>query len=218
VALRVLLADDHEPTLVGMRSAIEQAGMKVVAEVTNGPDAVLAAIGTRPDIALLDVHMPGGGGIEAAAQIAREVPDTVVVMVTGTATDDELFAAFRAGARGFLLKDTDPDRLPHALEGVVRGEAAVPRTLTARLIDEFRLRETSREPLTGPDGERLSRREQEVLQLMAEGLPTREIGERLGIGAVTVRRHVSAVVEKLGVADRAAAVQAFRAAARPPAP
>lgn len=215
MTLRVLLADDHEPTLVGMRSALEEAGMKVVAEVTNGPDAVLAAIGTKPDVALLDVHMSGGGGIEAAAEIAREVPDTAVVMVSGVVTDEDFFAALLAGARGFLLKDTDPDRLPLALEGVLAGEAALPRTLVARLIDEFRARQTERLPLSGPTGARPSEREWEVLKLLADGLPTRAIAERLGISEVTVRRHVSAVVEKLGVPDRAAAVELFRSSSRP---
>jgi two-component system, NarL family, nitrate/nitrite response regulator NarL len=214
VALRVLLADDHEPTLVGMRSALEDAGMKVVAEVTNGQDALLAAIGTAPDVALLDVHMPGGG-IEAAAAIAREVPGTAVVMLSGIVRDEDVFAALLAGARGFLLKDTDPERLPLALEGVLRGEAALPRTLVARLIEEFRKRQTERLPLSGPTGERPSEREWEVLKLMADGLPTRAIAARLGISEVTVRRHVSAVVEKLGVTDRAAAVQVFRSSSRP---
>jgi DNA-binding NarL/FixJ family response regulator len=115
-----------------------------------------------------------------------------------------------AGARGFLLKDTDPDRLAHALEGVMKGEAAVPRTLTARLIAEFRVRETVPQPVGGPSGARLSEREHEVLRLMADGVPTRQIAERLGISAVTVRRHVSASIEKLGVADRAAAVDVLR--------
>jgi DNA-binding NarL/FixJ family response regulator len=214
VTLRVLLADDHEPTLVGMRWALEHAGMRVVAEVTNGPDAVLAAIRTKPDVALLDINMPGGSGIEAAAQIGRDAPETAVVMLSGVARDEDLFAAVLAGARGFLLKDTDPDRLPHALKGVMKGEAAVPRALMARLIDEFRMRERSRVSLTGPGGERPSEREWEVLQLMAEGLNTGQIAERVGISDVTVRRHVSAVVEKLGVADRAAAVERYRAADR----
>lgn len=214
MTLRVLLADDHEPTLVGMRWALEHAGMRVVAEVTNGPDAVLAAIRTKPDVALLDINMPGGSGIEAAAQIARDAPETAVVMLSGVARDEDLFAAVLAGARGFLLKDTDPDRLPHALKGVMKGEAAVPRALMARLIDEFRMRERSRVSLTGPGGERPSEREWEVLQLMAEGLNTGQIAERVGISDVTVRRHVSAVVEKLGVADRAAAVERYRAADR----
>jgi DNA-binding NarL/FixJ family response regulator len=215
VALRVLLADDHEPTLAGIAAALEDAGMAVVAQVTNGEDAVLAAIGTKPDVALLDVNMPGVGGIEAAAQIAREVPDTAVVMLSGSARDEDVFASLLAGARGFLLKNTDPDRLPLALEGVLNGEAAMPRTLVARLIDEFRSRQADRAALTGPKGERPSEREWEVLELMADGLPTRAIAERLGISEVTVRRHVSTVVEKLGVSDRAAAVEIFRSSRRP---
>ena len=211
MSLRVLLADEHEPTLVGMRHALEHAGMEIVAESANGPDAVVAAMGSRPDVAVLDVDMPGGA-IEAAAQIARELPDTAVVMLGAAPRDQELFAALRAGARGFLLKDTNPDRLPHALAGVVKGEAALPRTLMARVIEEFRLGERSRVPLMGPGGETASQRESEMLALMAEGLSTREIAERVGISEVTVRRHVSAIVRKLGVTDRAAAVEAFRAA------
>jgi DNA-binding NarL/FixJ family response regulator len=211
VSLRVLLADEHEPTLVGMRHALEHAGIEIVAEVANGPDAVVAAMGSHPDVAVLDVDMPGGA-IEATAQIARELPDTAVVMFGGTPRDEDLFAALRAGARGFLLKDTNPDRLPYAIAGVANGEAALPRTLMARVIEEFRRGERSRVPLIGPSGETASQREWEVLALMAEGLSTREIAERVGISEVTVRRHVSASVRKLGVTDRAAAVDAFRAA------
>jgi DNA-binding NarL/FixJ family response regulator len=213
VRLRVLLADEHEPTLVGMRIALEHAGMEIVAEASNGPDAVVAAMRAHPDVAVLDVDMPGGA-IEAAAQIARELPETAVVMLAGAARDEDLFAALLAGARGFLLKDTDPDRLPHALAGVVKGEAALPRVLMARVIEEFRTRERSRTPLVGPGGETASDREFEVLSLLTEGLTTREIAERVGISEVTVRRHSSALVRKLGVADRAAAVEAFRSAMR----
>jgi DNA-binding NarL/FixJ family response regulator len=213
VSLRVLLADEHEPTLVGMRATLEHAAMEIVAQATNGPDAVVAAMGSHPDVAVLDVDMPGGA-IEAAAQIARELPETAVVMLGSTARDEDLFAALRAGARGFLLKDTNPDRLPHALAGVVKGEAALPRVLMARVIEEFRNGERSRTPLVGPGGEAASDREFEVLSLMTEGLTTREIAERVGISAVTVRRHASALVRKLGVADRAAAVEVFRSAMR----
>ena len=218
VTVTVLLADDHEPTLVGLRLALEDAGMQVVAALTNGRDAVLAATRTKPDIVLLDVNMPGGSGIAAAAQIATEARETAVVMLSGVARDEDLFAALHAGARGFLLKDTDPDRLPRALEGVMKGEAAVPRTLMARLIDEFRARGHAQPVVTGPTGERLSEREREVLTLMADGLDTGQIATRVGISEVTVRRHASAVVQKLGVADRAAAAHAFRSAARPRLP
>jgi DNA-binding NarL/FixJ family response regulator len=201
-----------------MRSALEHAGMEVVAEVTNGPDALRATMATRPDVALIDVNMPGGSGIDAAAEIVRAVPDTAVVMLSGVSRDEDLWAALRAGARGFLLKDTDPDRLPHALAGVMRGEAALPRTLTARLIEEFRTRAELVEVPTGPGGARLSERERDVLALMAAGLQTREIADRLGITAVTVRRHVSGAVQRLGVPDRAAAVAAIRSSMSPRLP
>lgn len=152
--------------------------------------------------------MPGGG-IEAAGQIVREVHGTTVVMLSGVARDEDLFAALEAGASGFLLKDTNPDRLPHALEGVMKGEAALPRTLMTRLIEEFRLRDSMHRPLIGPSGRRLSEREQEVLGLMAEGLSTRQLAERLDINSITVRRHISTMIEKLDVADRTAAIATF---------
>src|SRR4051812_2467056 len=112
--MKVLIADAHPTTLAGVRCALEHAGKQVVAEETNGPDAVLATIKTKPDVALLDVSMPDG--IEAARQIVHDTK-TSVVMLSGAACNEDLFAALSAGARGFLLKDTDPNRLPLALEG-----------------------------------------------------------------------------------------------------
>src|SRR4051812_18844881 len=128
--MKVLIADAHPTTLAGVRCALEHAGVQVVAEATNGPDAILAAIRTKPDVALLDVNMPGG--IEAARQIVHDTK-TSVVMLSGVARNEDLFEALSAGACGFLLKDTDPSRLPLALEGVMRGEAAIPRTLMTHL-------------------------------------------------------------------------------------
>jgi len=196
----------------GLREALEGHGMTVTAEVDSADDAVLAAIGTRPDICVLDVDLPRPGGIAACARILDEVPGTAVVMLAAEPRDDDLFAALRAGARGYLLAETDPDRLPLALEGVLAGEAALPRTLVARLIQEFRTRERGGVPVLRPGGEPLSGREWEVLSLMAEGIRTREIAGRMGISDVTVRRHVQAVLRKLEVPDRAGAVELLRRA------
>jgi DNA-binding NarL/FixJ family response regulator len=187
--------------------------MEVCAEVSTGEEALEVAIAQQPDVCLLDVQMPGMGGIAAAGQLAQAVPSAAVVMLAAEANDDDLFAALQAGARGFLLKDTDPDRLGFAVEGVLSGEAALPRTLVMRVIDEFRTRDGRRRiPLLRPGSEPLTEREWEVLELVGEGLTTKVIGERLRISEVTVRRHVSTTLKKLRVKDRAAAVALLRSA------
>jgi len=133
-------------------------------------------------------------------------------MLTVSRNDRDLFDSLRAGAAGYLLKDTDPARLPDALRGVMAGEAAVPRGLVARLIDEFRTRGTRRRlPLVGSRGVELTSREWEVLDQLAAGLTTAQIADRLRVSPVTVRRHISAILEKLAVPDRAGAVEVFRA-------
>ena len=169
--------------------------------------AVAAVVEHEPDVALLDIHMPGNG-ISAAHRISHEVPGTAIVMLTVSQNDEDLFAALRAGAAGYLLKDTDPDRLPIALNGVLNGEAALPRTLVARLMDQFR-GDLGRRPRTfGSDGRtRLTSREHEILEMLRQGLSTKEIGERLFVSPVTVRTHVSSLLKKLKVPDRASAVR-----------
>ncbi|MCW3049867.1 MAG: Two component transcriptional regulator, CheY family [Solirubrobacterales bacterium] len=210
MSLRVLLADAQEATREGVRIALEAHGMEIVAEVATAQDAELAAIGTTPDVCLIDADLPGGG-VAAVAAIARTVPHTALVILAATADDDALFAALNAGARGYLLKDTDPDRLPFAVQGVVDGEAALPRVLVTRVLHEFRRRgNRGGIPDLVPGREGLSDREWEVLVLLDGGFSTRDIGRRLGISDVTVRRHVSGLVRKLGVSDRGAAVALLR--------
>lgn len=165
-----------------------------------------AAIEHRPDVALLDINMPGNG-IVAAGEITSRLPNTAVVMLTVSRDDDDLFAALRAGAAGYLLKDTDPDRLPMALLGVLRGEGALPRTLVARLVEEFRGRGKRRLTIRGKRNVELTPKEWEVLESLRDGLSTEEIAERLYVSPVTVRSHVSAILKKLKVPDRAAAVE-----------
>lgn len=205
---RVLIADDHVPTRAGVRVALEDGGFEVCAEAGSGPEAVEAARRSDPDICLLDVRMPGGDGITAAAEIAEALPNVQIVMLTASRNDDDLFASLRAGASGYLLKDTDPDRLPHALNGVLSGEAALPRALVARVIEEFRGRGRRRRlPVLRRLQVDLTDREWEILEQLREERSTREIAERLAISEVTVRRHVGAVLKKLQVKDRAAAVR-----------
>jgi DNA-binding NarL/FixJ family response regulator len=207
--VRVLVADDHPATRAGVRAALESGGFSVCAEVADGPAAVEAAVRERPDICLLDIHMPGNG-IAAAAEISAQVPESAIIMLTVSQADEDLFAALRAGASGYLLKDTNPARLPHALEGALRGESALPRVLVQRLVEEFRGREQRRRiPLVHQRNAKLTSREWEVLELLREGLSTAEIAERLYVTRVTVRSHVAAILRKLDVSDRVSALKLF---------
>jgi DNA-binding NarL/FixJ family response regulator len=205
--LRVLIADDHAPTRLGVRQSLEDGGFEVVAEVSDAAAAVRAAERERPDACVLDVHMPGSG-IKAAREIAQQLPEAAVVMLTVSRNDEDLFEALRAGAAGYLLKDTDPARLPHALHGVLAGEAALPRSLVTRLIDEYRGPGRRRRlPLRGRRGVELTSREWQVIELLRDGLSTAQIAERLSLSPVTVRRHVSSLLGKLDAPDRDAAVR-----------
>lgn len=209
--IRVLLADDHPPTRAGVRASIEGHGFVVCAEVGDAASAVSAALRERPDLCLLDIHMPGSG-ITAAAQITAADPDVTVVMLTVSGDEDDLFEALRAGAMGYLLKDIDPDRLPTVLRGVLAGEAALPRTLVTRVMQEFSDRR-QRRSLTLPGRRRvqLTDREWEVLELLRRDLSTSEIAHRLHVTPATVRSHVAAVLHKLRVPDRASARRLFEA-------
>jgi RNA polymerase sigma factor (sigma-70 family) len=207
--MRIVLADDHAPTRAGIRLALAGQGFQVCSEAADAAGAVEAALAHKPDLVLLDVHMPGNG-IAAAAEIAAKLPDVAIVMLTVSREDSDLFEALRAGAQGYLLKDTNPARLPFALRGVLSGEAALPRGLVARLIEEFRSRGRRRLPLLRARGVELTDREWEVLELLYEGLSTREIAQRLSVSPVTVRRHVSEILKKLRVPTREAALELLR--------
>jgi DNA-binding NarL/FixJ family response regulator len=205
--IRVLLADDHAPTRAGVRQVLESEGFSVCAEVASGPAAVEAALAEKPEVCLLDIRMPGGG-IAAAAEIARSLPHTAIIMLTVSRDDADLFDALRAGARGYLLKDVDRADLPAALRGALAGEAPLPANLVARLIEEFRERGRRKRLLLKKNpGVQLRNREWEVLELLREGLSTAEIAQRLFIAEVTVRSHVSSILRKLHVPDRESAVQ-----------
>jgi DNA-binding NarL/FixJ family response regulator len=204
--IRVLVADDHPPTREGVRVALARDGIEVVAEAADAASAIEAAEREHPDICLLETRIPGSG-IAATEQIARRVPETTVVMFTSSRDDADLFDSLRAGADGYLLKDIDPERLPIALRAVLRGEAALPRRLVSRLIEEFR--ERGRRRVRAASGSRveLTAREWEVLELMRSGMSTAQIARRLFISEVTVRSHIAAVLHKLGVPNRASALR-----------
>ena len=202
---RVLIADDHPPTRAGVRLALERAGFIICAEAWTADRAVELAVQEQPDICLLDIHMPGSG-LAAAAAIAERVPASSIVMLTVSQEDEDLFDALKAGASGYLLKTTDPERLPHALQGVLRGEAALPRSLVSRVLAEFRRRQQHGRRAGEAGFRDLTSREWEVLELLGEGYTTAEIAEKLFVSSATVRTHVASTLRKLSAPDREAAV------------
>jgi DNA-binding NarL/FixJ family response regulator len=205
--LTMLLADDDVPTRMGVRLALEAADLRVVAEVATARAAVSEALRLRPDVCLLAIHLPGGG-IEATKLIRDALPKIKIVMLTGSERDEDLFGSLRAGADGYLLASTSVDRLPHAIRGVVNGEAALPRQMTARLIREYRDRGRRPVPRLVVRGRtiELTVREFEVLERLRKDECTSEIAAQLGISDITVRRHVSAALRKLGASNRRDAV------------
>ena len=159
---------------------------------------------------LLDINMPGSG-IAAAAEITHALPDVAVVMLTASRDDEDLFAALRAGASGYLLKDMDPEPHRSRAPGVLAGEAVLPRWLVLKVVDQFRA--TPRRRIVLPNrtaAAELTEREAEVLELMGRGLSTEEIAAQLFLAQVTVRTHIASILKKLRVPDRKAAVQLAR--------
>lgn len=207
-SIKVILADDHPPTRAGVKAALESDGFEVVAEYGDAQGAIRGVAENEPDVCVLDIHMPGGG-IAAAARIASSHPNLPVVMLTVSAEDEDLFAALRAGASGYLLKDMSPDRLPIALKGVLSGEAAVPRQLMSRVIGAFRQRGDQRASGSGITAS-LTSREWEVFELMAEGKSTSEMAKHMFVSKVTIRTHVASILRKLGVDDRAEAIALYQ--------
>jgi len=204
---RILLADDHFPVRANVRRRLEEDGFELCAETADAASAVAAALRERPDICLLEVKLPGDG-LAAAAEICERVPDAAVIMLTASTEDSDLFAALRAGASGYLLKDMDPERLGHTLRGVLEGEAALAPRLVTRLIEDYRrLDRPRRLRIGGPHAAELTERESEVVGLMRKDLSTAEIAAHLGVSRVTVRRHISALLSKLGVTDRESALR-----------
>jgi DNA-binding NarL/FixJ family response regulator len=207
---RVLVADHDPATRARVREALETQSCEVVAEADTAAAAVAAAQRDHPDVCLVDTHLPGGG-IRAAADITAALPGTAVVMLSESLEDEDLFAALRLGASGYLLKDVDVSRLCQALHGVLSGEALLSRRLVRRVVDEFRTTPRRQIPLPSTSTPaRLTEREAEVLHLMAGGSSTEDIARRLFLAPVTVRTHVSAILRKLRVPDREAAIRLAR--------
>jgi len=213
----VLIADDHFPTRERLRGRLVDAGFAVV-HAPDAPTAVALAEQHRPDLCLLDVNMPGGG-IRAVARIHELVPASVIVMLTVSRNDDDLFDALQAGASGYLLKDVGLASIPELLRRALEGEALLSGPLAARLVEEFRERGRRRRVLLGQGpGVELSRREWQVLELLAKHFTTAEIAERLFLEPVTVRTHVARILRKLQVPNRAAALRLLAERSSPSEP
>ena len=208
MTLRVLIADDQQLVRSGFRMILESEGdMEVVAEAANGREAVAAIRDRKPDVALMDLRMPVMDGIAATAEVvADEHVPTRVLVVTTFDTDEHVYAALRAGASGFVLKDAPPEELASAVRLVAAGEALLAPSVTRRVIEEFT--RISPEPGARIPLEDLTDRELEVLRLLARGLSNAEIAAELTIGETTVKTHVGNILMKLDIRDRAQAVVA----------
>ncbi len=214
---RVLIADDHAPTRAMIRGAVEQGGFEVVAEAPDADGAVERVRELVPDVALLDVRMPGDG-LRAAERIAASRPEVAIVMLTVSDDEEDFFTALAVGASGYLVKGQDPAEIPRALGRVLSGGAAVDATLARRLVEEFRAGTGRRLSDRLPNGARLTPKEGEVVERLADGLTTREIAEQLLVAEVTVRTHLSNIYRKLDARDRAEALAMVQGSARAPVP
>jgi DNA-binding NarL/FixJ family response regulator len=205
--IRVLLADDQRLVRAGFRSILEdEDDIEVVGEAGDGEAAVSACRELRPDVVLMDIRMPGMDGLEASRVIAGDerLASVKVVILTTFDLDDYVYGALRAGATGFLVKDTEPEELVQAVRVAARGDALISPSITRRLIAEFAGRVKGPEPDPRLNG--LTEREREVMQLVAAGLTNDEIAARLVLSPSTAKTHVSRIMSKVGARDRSQVV------------
>ncbi len=201
--IRVVLVDDQPKMRAAFRTILEAAEIEVVGEAGDGDSACTVVRTTRPDVALMDVRMPGRDGISATAVIVAEHPATKVLMLTTFDDDDVLYGALAAGAAGFLLKNSTPESLVGAIHQVAGGDAVLDAAVADRVFARFAKRIPSRDH---GQLDRLTERERDVLRLMCKGQTNGEIATTLGMGEATAKTHVSRVLMKLGVRDRVQAV------------
>jgi DNA-binding NarL/FixJ family response regulator len=198
--IRILVADDHPFFRQGVRMLVEgHDDLELVGEAADGDEAIAAARSVVPDVVLMDLRMPGVSGIDATRRILADVPDVRVLVLTMYEDDDSVFAAMRAGARGYLLKGSGEEEVLRAIRAVASGDAIFGPAIARRLTDYF----AAQAPKVFPE---LTEREREVLQLLAEGRNNQAIADELTLSLKTVRNHVSNVFNKLQVVDRAAAI------------
>jgi DNA-binding NarL/FixJ family response regulator len=206
VAARILIVDDHPLTREALSSLLGAHGFDVLGCASDGEEAIAEAARLHPDLVLLDLSMPGLGGLEALPRIRAASPESEVVVLTASGTEEALLAAIRAGAAGYLLKTEPPERIASFLDGVVDGEAALSGAVARRLLDQVRSG-GGRGGVPDAIASSLSARELEVLLLLDEHLGTDEIAGRLFISEHTVRSHVKSLLRKLGVSSRREALE-----------
>lgn len=205
--VRVAVVDDHPLFRAGLVSVLEDLDeVEVVAQAADGEAAIAAVAQHQPDVVLMDLRMPGVGGLEATARISIEYPHVAVIVLTMDSDEDSVFAALRAGARGYLLKEDDADDVRRALQGVARGEAVFGPGIAQRVLRFF----AGPEPTPAAPFPQLTRRERDVLGLLAQGLDNTTISRRLVLSEKTVRNRVSDVLVKLRARSRAEAVALAR--------
>lgn len=203
-ALTVLIVDDHQLFRDGVRALLDaQPDMECVGEATNGEEAIHLSAELQPDVVLMDVHMPGIGGVDATRQMTQSSPQIRVLVVTMFEDDHLVFAAMRAGARGYLLKGARHEDMVRAIRAVGNGDAIFSPTIATRLVSYF---STLQPAHLAPVFPELSQREREILVLLAQGCKNAEIAERLVVSPKSVRNYVSNIISKLQVADRAQAI------------
>jgi DNA-binding NarL/FixJ family response regulator len=207
--IRVLIADDHPGLRGRIRETLATAGFVVVGDTATADDAVATALRLNPDIVLLDIHMPGNG-IQAARRLTDEAPTVTVVMLTQSEEDEDLFDSLRAGAAGYVLKTANLTALPEALRRALDGEAAITPRLVSRVLDEFRNPRQRLFARRSAAAAKLSAREWEIMSMLADGRSTDEVAKSLFLSPTTVRVHVSTVLRKLAVKDRASAIRLLR--------
>ncbi len=206
MTIRVLLVDDQALVRAGFAMILSAADdLEVVGEAADGQEAILAARRTRPDVVLMDIRMPRMDGIEATRALVALPATPRVLILTTYSLDEYVYAALRAGASGFLLKDAPPEELRRAVRVIAAGDALLSPSVTRRLLSDF-ARGVEPEPADATDLEVLTGREREVLTLVAEGLSNGEIADRLVVGEATVKTHVGHIFAKLGLRDRVQAV------------
>jgi DNA-binding NarL/FixJ family response regulator len=202
--LRVLIADDHPVWCSGMHALLNSVpDMEVVGEANTGEEVIALAVKLQPDVILMDVQMPGGGGIEATRRIVYTSPQITVLVVTMFEDEELVFAALRAGARGYVLKGASPTEMVRAVQAAGSGEAIFSPAIAQRLMDFFAMPQPAMPPQIFPE---LTDREREVLTLIARGQKNPEIASQLSISLKTVRNHVSNIFSKLQVVDRSQAI------------
>jgi DNA-binding NarL/FixJ family response regulator len=210
--IRVLLADDQDIIRTGLTIILNhQADLEVIGQAADGVEAIDLAKKLQPDVILMDIKMPRLNGIQATRQIVAALPKTQIIILTTYDTDDWVFDGIRAGAIGYLLKDTSGDNLAEAVRGALRGESQIDPTVARKVLREFQQlttrRSTAPQPVFEDEPlERLTDREEEVLKLLAGGLANKEIAQQLSLSEGTVKNHISAILTKLHANDRTQAV------------